>query len=70
MLIAKYLKIIPPDIWYHDTLLKNNYRETVALILADNGILPDKKWSHDKFLENNNNDTVASYLMSNYVIPT
>lgn len=70
MLIAKYLKIIPPDIWYHDVLLKNNYGETVALILADNWIVPDKKWSHNKFLESNYNDTVASYLMSRYVIPT
>ena len=38
--------IIPPKEWYHNPLLKNEIKDTVALILIYNDILPPKEWEH------------------------
>ena len=32
--------IIPPSEWYHDPSLTNDKKETVAMLLARNGIIP------------------------------
>ena len=37
-------------------------KETVAMILADNGIIPPKEWEHDKFIKGRFNGTVAEIL--------
>ena len=37
-------EILPPKEWQHDPNIKNNYGETVAMILASKGILPPKEW--------------------------
>ena len=36
--------IIPPKEWQHDPNLKNNYNDTVAMILANNIIVPPPEW--------------------------
>lgn len=33
-------KKIPPKEWHHDPLMKNSKNQTVAMRLADNGIVP------------------------------
>ena len=49
-----------PEKWCHNTL-KNNYDETVAMIVARNGHISDlsDKWYHDPTLKNKYGLTVA-----------
>ena len=37
-------KVIPPREWYHDPTLKESLGYTVAMYLADKGIIPPKEW--------------------------
>ena len=39
-------KKIPDKKYYHNPLIKNEYGWTVALLLADNGIIPPECWNH------------------------
>ena len=43
MLLASN-RIFPPKEYYHSPTLCGEYGETVAMILADNGIIPSKEW--------------------------
>ena len=45
MLLA-YNDIEIPDQWKHNPSLTNEYDNTVALILANNGIISPKEWYH------------------------
>ena len=45
MILAKNY-IIPSKDWYHNPALENDRRDTVAIILINNGILPPKYWEH------------------------
>lgn len=40
-------KKIPSPQNYHDRYLTNKDNQTVAMILAKNGIIPPKEWMHD-----------------------
>ena len=43
--------------------------ETVAVLLARNGIIPPKEYEHDPLKCNYNKNTVALYLAKNNIIP-
>ena len=40
-------KGIIPELGNNDPLAKNNYGQTVAIILASKGIIPPNEWMHD-----------------------
>ena len=39
--------IIPPNEWYHNTALINEFNGTVAMCLAARKIIPPTSWHHD-----------------------
>lgn len=58
-------KIIPPEQWKHDKLLKNRYGGTVAICLAGKGVIPPDYWMHDVNDENIYGDSIKSNLLKN-----
>ena len=44
---------------------------TVAMLLANNGVIPNKLWAHDKYLKDKiNHQTVGVLLAKNATVPT
>jgi len=44
--------IIPPKYFEHDPTIKNNYNETVAILLARKGVIPPEQWYHNPTIFN------------------
>ena len=61
-------KIIPPEEWKHDKMLKNVYGGTVAICLAGKGVIPPEEWMHDINIANSYNDSIKSNLLNNNYI--
>ena len=64
-----YRKKIPPKEFHHSPDLQNNYGDTVAMLLAWNGIIPPKEWYHSQELKNKEDTTVAMQFANHKIIP-
>lgn len=65
MYISEYCKEVPRKEWRHSGILKNNEAQTVAMILARNGIIPPAIWKHDPKLRDIECKRVSDYLIEN-----
>ena len=39
-MILAFKGIVPPEEWEHDKMMHNEYKSTVGILLARNGIIP------------------------------
>ena len=46
-------------------MLKNDRRETVAIILSSNGIIPPEEWIHDINIQDKYGNSIKSNLLEN-----
>ena len=51
-----------PDYCYHDPLIHDSDYETVAMRLADKGIIPPNEWMHDVNLKSKFGSSIKSLL--------
>ena len=65
MYISEYRKEFPKKEWCHSGILRNNEGQTVAMILARNGVIPPAIWKHDSQLRDNECKRVSDYLIEN-----
>lgn len=68
MILAMLNKEIP-DEWYHDPILQNINGDTVAILMAKNGIIPPQQWYHDPLIHNKKYETTAICLADNNIFP-
>ena len=61
--------IIPLDNIEHKSDKQNEDGYTIAMILAEKGIIPPKEWLHDPLLKNKYNKTVALILINKHILP-
>ena len=54
--------------WYHNPELKEEHGYTVAMMLADLGIV-DNRWYHDPLIKSYHGNTVALKLLKQKVFP-
>lgn len=50
--------------------MQNKDGNTVAMLLASNGIIPPICWEHDSIISNKNGNTVAMLLAKSKIIPS
>ena len=60
---------IIPDNIEHNPDERNEDGLTVAMILAEKGIIPPKEWYHNPLLKNKYGKTVASILINKGILP-
>lgn len=60
-------KQIPSSYNYHDRYLTNKDNQTVAMILAKNGIIPPKEWMHDDSIIDYQDESLSDILAKHYL---
>ena len=46
-------------------MLKNNYGDTVGILLSEKGIIPPDCWMHDIDIKNDDGDNIRNNLLNN-----